>query len=78
MTKRTLACCGAVLLSLGALYSACGDTVTATNCKSSCQDVDTTCVQRCTDDACKTKCATDLDHCTASCSIVTVSPPDGG
>jgi hypothetical protein len=44
-----------------------------------CQDADSTCVQKCTDDQCKTACQTDLDNCTASCGSVTVSPsPDGG
>jgi hypothetical protein len=66
------------LLALGALAAACGDTVSGKDCKVSCQDVDNTCVQKCNDDACKTKCATDLDNCTASCSTVTVSPSDGG
>lgn len=78
MTKRFLTCCGVVLLSAGALASACGDTVAAKDCKVSCQDADNTCVQRCTEDTCKTVCKTDLDNCTASCDTVTVSPPDGG
>ncbi|HVZ73987.1 MAG TPA: hypothetical protein VHJ20_16520 [Polyangia bacterium] len=62
----------------GVFANACGDTVTAKDCHASCQDVDTTCVKACSDDACKTKCASDLDNCSASCSTVTVSPPDGG
>jgi len=78
MKKRALAYAAAVLLSAAVFHGACGDTVTAKNCKVNCQDVDNTCVKACTDDGCKTKCATDLDNCTASCGTVTVSPPDGG
>ena len=78
MTRRTIRSLAAVFLMAGFIYSACGDTVQGKDCKVSCQDVDTTCIQKCTDDACKTKCASDLDNCTASCSTVTVSPPDGG
>jgi hypothetical protein len=73
-----LTCCVAALLGAGAIYSACGDTVMGKDCSVNCQDVDTTCVQKCNDDACKTQCATDLDNCTASCKTITVSPPDGG
>jgi hypothetical protein len=80
MTKGKLAFCAAVLLAGAGFYGACNDTVMGTNCKVNCQDVDNTCVQKCTDDACKSACATDLDNCTASCASVTVSPPpkDGG
>ncbi len=80
MTKRILAYCAAVLFSAAGLFVACSDTVTGTDCKVSCQDVDNTCVQKCSDDQCKTACKTDLDNCTASCGTVTVAPPksDGG
>ena len=78
MSKAMLTYCGAVLLAAGTMYAACGDTVTGKDCMVNCQDVDNTCVQKCTDDACKTKCATDLDNCTASCKTIVVSPPDGG
>ena len=77
MTKRSLAYGFAVLMS-AALYTGCNDTVTAKNCSANCQDVDNTCLQKCTDDACKTQCKTDLDNCTASCDTITVSPKDGG
>jgi hypothetical protein len=70
--------CAVVLLSAAGLYSACGDTVKANDCAVRCQDADKTCVQTCTDDACKTVCKTDLDNCTASCSSVTATPSDGG
>ncbi len=75
MTKGILAFCAAVLMAGAGFIGACNDTVTATDCKVKCEDVDNTCVQKCTDDACKTVCATDLDNCKASCSSVTVSPP---
>jgi hypothetical protein len=77
MKKGTLAkCyCAAVLLAGAGFYGACDDTIMAKDCNVKCQDVDNTCVQKCTDDACKTVCATDLDNCKASCSSVTVSPP---
>lgn len=74
MKKRTLACCAAVLLATVGFHGACDDTVTGTNCGVSCQDVDNTCVQKCTDDARKTPCATDFDHCKASCTSITVGP----
>jgi hypothetical protein len=79
MAKRTLAYCIAVLMSAG-LFSACNDTVKATDCSANCQDVDNSCVQKCNDDQCKTQCKTDLDNCTASCGTITVSPggKDGG
>ena len=82
MTKRMLACCAGLLMAGAAgLYAGCNDTITGENCKVKCQDVDNTCVQRCTDDQCKTICSTDLDNCVASCGSVTASPPanpDGG
>ena len=82
MTKRMLAYCAGVLLAAGAgLYGACNDTITGENCKVKCQDVDNTCVQKCSDDQCKTVCSTDLDNCVASCGSVTATPPanpDGG
>jgi len=78
MTKGTLAFCAAMLMAGAGFYGACNDTVTATDCKVKCEDADNTCVQRCTDDQCKTACTTDLDNCRASCSTVTISPPDGG
>jgi hypothetical protein len=79
MTRGMVQGLGVLSLAMGLIYGvACGDTVQGKDCKVSCQDVDTACVQKCTDDACKTKCASDLDNCSASCSTVTVSPPDGG
>lgn len=78
MKIRMLACYAAVLLAAVGFQGACGDTVMGTNCSVSCQDVDNTCVQKCTDDTCKTACATDFDHCKASCSSITVGPKDGG
>ena len=80
MTKRHLAYCVAAFLSAAGLYAACGDTVTGNDCKLSCQDTKNTCVQKCSDDQCKTKCTTDLSNCTASCDSVTATPnkPDGG
>jgi hypothetical protein len=76
MTKRIIGQVATLVLA-GAL-AGCGDTVTAKDCQASCQDVDDSCVQKCTDDTCKTSCAADLDHCKASCDTITVSPPDGG
>ena len=80
MTRWTLAYCAAGLLSIAAgLYGGCGDTITGQDCTVKCQDVDNTCVQKCTDDQCRTTCKTDLDNCVASCGTVVVSPhPDGG
>jgi len=78
MTKKTLAYCGGLLLMAAGMYGACGDTVTGSNCKVNCQDADNTCVQKCTDDQCKTVCKTDLDNCSASCDQIAVSKPDGG
>jgi hypothetical protein len=81
MSKKTLACCAGLLMAGAAFYGACNDTIMGKDCKIKCQDVDNTCVQKCTDDQCKTVCATDLDNCTASCDSVTASPPpnpDGG
>ncbi len=77
MTKRTLAYCGALLMSAAGFYGACGSSVTGSDCKIKCQDVDSTCVQKCSDDQCKTVCKTDLDNCSASCEKVTVKT-DGG
>jgi hypothetical protein len=74
-----MAYCATVLLSVAGLYSACGDTtVQAKDCAVKCQDADNVCVQKCTDDTCKTVCKTDLDNCTASCGTVNVGPADGG
>jgi hypothetical protein len=70
--------CAAILLSASALYSACDDTVMANSCTTSCQDTDTVCIQACTDDTCKSKCATDLDNCKTTCTSITVTPADGG
>ena len=78
MTKRMLIGCAVTLMSAVGFYAGCNDTVTAKDCRVSCQDVDNTCVKACTDDACKTKCVTDLDNCTASCDTVTASPDGGG
>jgi len=78
MTKKSLFFCAALLLGSAGLYGACDDTITGTNCSVKCEDADNTCVQRCTDDACKTVCKTDLDNCRASCDSVTAMPPDGG
>ena len=80
MTKWTFAYCGALLLGLGAIgmHGACNDTITGSDCKIKCEDVDNTCVQKCSDDQCKTVCKTDLDNCTASCDKVAVTKPDGG
>ena len=80
MAKRTLAYCLAVLMS-AALYTACGDSIKATDCSTNCQDVDNSCVQKCNDDQCRSACTTDLDNCNTSCGSVTISPPahgDGG
>jgi hypothetical protein len=77
MTKRALAYGVAVFMSAG-LYSACGENVTATDCSANCQDVDNSCVKKCSDDQCRTQCQTDLDNCSASCGTITVGPKDGG
>ncbi len=77
MTKRALVYCAAAFLSAG-LYGACNDTITGKDCSVNCQDVDNTCLQKCTDDQCRTACKTDLDNCTASCGTITVAPKDGG
>lgn len=78
MTKKPFAYCTAILLASIGFYGGCGDTVAGSDCKVKCQDVDNTCVQKCSDDTCKTACSTDLDNCTASCGTITVTPPDGG
>ena len=80
MTKRTIAYCAGMLLSIAGLAGGCGDTVMAKNCSLNCQDVDNACVQKCTDDQCRTACKTDLDNCTASCGNITIAPgsPDSG
>jgi len=81
MSNKILACCAGLLMAGAAFYGACDDTIMGTDCKVKCQDIDHTCVQKCSDDQCKTVCATDLDNCTASCGSVTASPPpnpDGG
>ena len=75
MTKSILAYCAAVLMSAAVLFGACDDTIAAKDCHVKCQDADNVCVQKCTDDQCKTVCKTDLDNCSASCASVTVSPP---
>jgi hypothetical protein len=78
MQKKTLAYWGGLLMTAVGLYGACGDTVSGSNCKVRCQDVDNTCVQKCTDDQCKTVCKTDLDNCSASCDTIAIMKPDGG
>ena len=78
MTKKSLFFCAALLLGATGLYGACNDTITGTDCKVKCDDADNVCVQKCTDDACKTVCKTDLDNCRASCDSITAMPPDGG
>lgn len=80
MNKRSVFFGAAMLLAGAGLFGACNDTITGSDCKVRCHDIDNTCVQKCTDDACKTACTTDLDSCTASCDSVTVTPPgqDGG
>ena len=78
MTEKTLARCAVILLASAGFFGACSDTVSGSDCKVKCQDVDNTCVQKCSDDSCKTACSTDLDNCTASCGTITVTAPDGG
>jgi len=78
MTKKTLGFGAALLLAGAGFYGACNDTIVATDCKVKCDDADNVCVQKCTDDACKTVCRTDLDNCRASCDSITAMPPDGG
>jgi hypothetical protein len=75
ITKRLFAYGAAFLLSAGLYAAGCNDTVTAKDCSANCQDIDNTCVKNCTDDACKTRCQTDLDNCSASCGTITISPP---
>ena len=77
MTKRTLFL-GAVLFMSGFGIGACNDTIALNDCRVKCEDADNVCVQKCTDDQCKTVCKTDLDNCTASCDSITSTPPDGG
>ena len=78
MAKTTFAYCAAIFLASVGLSGACSDTVAASDCKVMCQDVDNTCVQKCSDDTCKTACSTDLDNCVASCGTIMVTAPDGG
>ena len=79
MTKRMLGfMAGVVLASTGFLYGACGTTIAGSDCKVKCDDADNTCVQKCTDDTCRTTCRTDLDRCVATCDMVVVTTPDGG
>ena len=79
MTKRMFAYVAAVILSGGiGLYSGCGTTVAGNDCKVHCSDADNVCIQKCTDDTCRTACKTDLDNCSASCDSVVVTTPDGG
>ena len=80
MTKRVLTYCAAALLSAVALYGGCGGDVTGQDCKLKCDDAKNTCVQKCNDDQCKTKCTTELHDCSLKCdSITTATPkPDGG
>ena len=77
MTKRNLFL-GVAVLMAGIGLGACNDTIMASDCKVKCEDADNTCVQKCTDDTCKTVCTTDLDNCRASCDSITATPPDGG
>ena len=66
-----------MVMTAAGIYGGCGTSVTGDDCKVKCQDVDNTCVQKCSDDQCKTVCRTDLDNCSASCEKVAVTT-DGG
>ena len=72
MTRKGLFFCAAMLIAGAGFYGACDDTIVGKDCSVKCEDADNICVQKCTDDACKTVCRTDLDNCKASCSSVTV------
>jgi hypothetical protein len=61
------------LASLALLLGACGGN--NTTCSGRCNDAQASCRQRCTDDACRTQCDVDLNHCTGTC---TSTPADGG
>ena len=79
MTRSMIRTLHVLALATGLVYTACGNTtVQGKDCTVSCRDVDTTCIKACTDDACRTKCASDFDDCSASCSTVTVTQSDGG
>jgi hypothetical protein len=57
-------------LMLGALMlGGCGGIV-AEDCSVKCSHVKNDCTQKCTDDACKTRCTTDFDNCKLSCDKV--------
>jgi hypothetical protein len=78
MTKRSFFFGAVLLMGWSRFSGACNDTIAANNCRVKCEDTDNICVQKCTDDMCKTVCKTDLDNCTASCDSITSTPPDGG
>jgi hypothetical protein len=79
MPKRTLNYFLGVLFAGAALYAACGGDVTGDDCKVKCDDVSRTCVQKCNDEGCKSKCTTDAHDCSLKCDKVTAtSNPDAG
>jgi hypothetical protein len=77
MTKLRIGA-AAVLLTATVFgsFSGCGSDVVATDCRVKCDEAHNTCVKSCKDNACTTKCTTDLDGCKASCGEVVVK--DGG
>jgi hypothetical protein len=58
-------------------FGGCGaDEVIAKDCSVQCDEAHNTCVKKCTEQTCTTKCTTDLDDCKAKCGKVVVK--DGG
>lgn len=66
---RLFAYAGAGVAVVLAILSGCGSTSGSVDCKGQCGDIETECVQKCSDDQCKSKCTTDFDNCSASCDV---------
>jgi hypothetical protein len=69
-TRRLLVAAGAVAtLVLGA----CGASkITAKDCGAKCDETRVSCVEKCTDDACRTRCNGDGDDCKAHCDEIVI------
>ena len=64
---RVLGIASLVLLG-SALSGGCTVSTSSETCNVRCENVRSTCIKKCINDSCKTKCSTDFDDCATSCT----------
>jgi hypothetical protein len=76
LSIRSFVAVSSILVGWG-FVGCSGGSINASDCSVHCREVENQCTTKCTDDACKNKCSTEAEDCTASCGKISTGGAGG-